>query len=180
MAVEAVEKPRLRPEAALLDGGRDSAWLLILWYLRKSTLGIVGFSLAVSFALNSSDEINSETLLDFSPEAPNLLPTFVLLLAMLLRFVTDWAGVALAYKLARIYEKDLEPRTNAGHWIGEWLDRYKVARAYSSLRWTHHVRQIALCRIGAEGRRLALLDPVLDVTNIASFALAFLVLLLRA
>ena len=52
------------------------------------------------------------------------------------------------------------------------LDRLNLARGYRALRWTHHVRQLALARLGDTGRRLARLDPIMDITNITLWVLA--------
>ncbi len=54
------------------------------------------------------------------------------------------------------------------------LDRLNLARGYRALRWTHHVRQLALARLGPTGQRLARLDPIMDITNISLWVIAVL------
>ena len=82
----------------------------------------------------------------------------------------------LALPLARAYEVGLAPRTNFGSGIGHLLDRLNLARGYRALRWTHHVRQLALERLGDTGRKLARLDPIMDVANIALWVIAVIAL----
>ncbi len=47
---------------------------------------------------------------------------------------------------------------------------------YRALRWTHHVRQLALARLGDTGRKLARLDPIMDITNITLWVVAVVAL----
>ncbi len=67
----------------------------------------------------------------------------------------------------------LEPRTGFMSGMGRWFDRLHVAKAYRSLRWTHHVRQEALHRFGTAGQRVSKLDPIMDIVNISMAVLFF-------
>ena len=58
--------------------------------------------------------------------------------------------------------------------------RRNLAKAYRSLRWTHHVRQMALRRLGPSGDRVSKLDPILDVVNIATFVVMVVVVFTTA
>lgn len=69
-------------------------------------------------------------------------------------------------------EVDLAPRTSFGSSIGLFLDRLHVERAYRSLRWTHHVRRVALGQLGPTGDRLGKVDPILDIVNITAMVVA--------
>ncbi|MCU0259419.1 MAG: hypothetical protein MUE78_00225, partial [Ilumatobacteraceae bacterium] len=101
------------------------------------------------------------------------------ILAILIRVTANSAGLLLAWPLTRAYEEGLAPRTNVGKSIGTWFDRLHLARAFRSLRWTHHVRQLALARLGPAGRRVGRLDPIMDVTSIALWVIAILAVLVR-
>ena len=78
----------------------------------------------------------------------------------------------LAYPLARSYEVGLSARTGFGSGIGKWLDRLQLARAFRALRWTHHVRQVALQRLGPSRRWVSRVDPVMDIANISLWVIA--------
>jgi len=98
----------------------------------------------------------------------------VVLLALAIKFIVGWVALGMALPLALAHEPNLSPRENFGSSIGVFFDRLHLARAFRSLRWTHHVRQVAQHRLGEQGRRLGRLDPILDVINIASGVIAFL------
>ncbi|MGA7757364.1 MAG: hypothetical protein WCA57_05925 [Ilumatobacteraceae bacterium] len=109
-----------------------------------------------------------------------LSPLAGLVLAVVVRLGSNMVALALAYPLTRDYGAHLEPRTGLGSGIGVWLDRRNLAKAYRSLRWTHHVRQEALRRLGPSGDRVSKLDPILDVVNIATFVVMVVVVFTSA
>jgi hypothetical protein len=43
---------------------------------------------------------------------------------------------------------------------------------FRSLRWTHHVRQVALQRLEPSGRWVSRVDPVMDLANITLWVVA--------
>lgn len=158
---------RIVPDAALRPGLGDARVLLALWYVRKSTYWLFGLGCCIA-ALGY--RANTVTVGSASPaEIWDELhsPLAGVALALILRLFAATAGLLITYPLARAYEIGLEPRANVGRTIGILLDRYKVMRAYRALRWTHHVRLLAIRRLGRTGARLAHLDPVMDVANIA-------------
>ena len=55
-----------------------------------------------------------------------------------------------------------------------------IARAFRSLRWSHHVRQAALDRLGPTGDRMRPLDQLLDLVNVASWVLAVILVVVAA
>jgi hypothetical protein len=170
------ETVRIPPEAALRPGTRDPLALLVLWFLRKSVYWMVGLGLIVAVVVTRSSDVTIGT--DSASEAWAELssPFAGVMIAVLLRLGTSQAAIVLAYGLARSHYTELEPRTGFGSGIGRFLDRLMVARAFRSLRWTHHVRALALRRLGPSGARLARLDPVLDVLNV-TFLIAAVVAL---
>jgi hypothetical protein len=169
---------RIDPEAALRPVRSDPLALLIVWFVRKSFYWVLFLGVLIAAALNRVDEVG-DTFDSAGTAAQRLAsPLAAIVVALLLRFGSSFAALVLAYPLARDYERGLAPRTNVGKSIGTLLDRLKVARAYRSLRWTHHVRQAAVVRLGRTGRRLSRLDPILDVLNIGMFVAAFAMLVL--
>ena len=168
---------RIRPELALLAGTADARNLLNVWYLRKSVYGLVAAGLIgaaltrsnvdVDVDWTSGEEVTSRL---WSPLAP-------LVVGLLIRVGSSFAALLLALPLARAYEVGLAPRTNLGSGIGHMLDRLNLARAYRALRWTHHVRQLALARLGGTGRKLSRLDPIMDITNITLWVIAVVALI---
>jgi hypothetical protein len=86
-------------------------------------------------------------------------------LAVLLRIAIAWIAVALAFPLARAHEIGLAPRTGFNRHYATLSDRYKVAKAFRALRWTHNVRQVALDRVSPGPGRWRRLDPIIDVVG---------------
>jgi hypothetical protein len=172
------QSPRIRPELALLPGTADARNLLVVWYLRKSVYGLVALGMItgaltqteLDIDLRSSAQLGSDLL---SPLAP-------VVIGVMLRVVSGFVALALALPLARAYEVGLAPRTNLGSGIGRVLDLLNVARGYRALRWTHHVRQTALARLGDRGLTVARLDPIMDVVNITLWVLVVVILAARS
>jgi len=167
---------RLQPAAALLPGASDARRLMVAWFIRKSFywLFFLGWGVGSLVAFWSRGSVEPELDLT-SPDSIReglWSPWVALLLALITRFVNNWVALGLAFPLAIAHEPGLSERANFGSGIGKFFDRLHVARAFRALRWTHHVRQIALCRLGPTGRRLGKLDPILDVVNVASAIIA--------
>jgi hypothetical protein len=168
---------RIQPAAALMPGRADSFRLMMVWFVRKSFywLFFVGYSLGtwMAYVNHEGNEVDVDWTSPDSVKEGLLSPWSALILALIVRFAASWIALGLAMPLALAHEPNLAPRDNLGSSIGRFFDRLHVARAFRSLRWTHHVRQVALKRLGATGRRLGRLDPILDVVNIASAVVAF-------
>jgi len=165
---------RIRPEQALRPGRSDARNLLIVWYVRKSFYTWVFLGGIGAIATRGTTDV------DIDWTEPNKLlgeifsPLVGMILAVVVRLGSTWVALALAYPLARKHDAPLEPRTGFMSGVGQWFDRLHVAKAYRSLRWTHHVRQQALGRFGTTGRRVSKLDPIMDYVNL-SLAVLFLV-----
>ena len=177
MTVTAKSEPqrelRIRPDQALQPGRADARNLLIVWYIRKSfytwlLLGLIGAQATRGTTNVDIDWTEPDKLL-----GEFLSPLAGLILAVVVRFGSTWVALALAYPLARKHDALLEPRTGFMSGMGRWFDRLHVARAYRSLRWTHHVRQEALHRFGTAGQRVSKLDPIMDYVNISLVVLFF-------
>lgn len=163
---------RIEPAAALQPGRADAKRLLGIWFVRKSFYWI--FFLGLSLGTITAAVRDQQNEFDVDWMSPNsvadglLSPWAGLILALIIRFVAGWVALGLAFPLALAHEPNLSPRTNFGSGIGKFFDRLHVARAFRSLRWTHHVRQVALKRLGPRGAWVGKLDPIFDIVNIAS------------
>ena len=175
---------KIDPEVAVLPGTADATRLLTTWFIRKSFYWIffVGFTYGSVAAMvrHETAEVDIDWMSPDSVGESLLSPWAGLIFAVILRFVIGWIALLLAIPFALAHDTDLEPRTNFGSGIGRFFDRMHIARAYRSLRWTHHVRQVALRRLGPSGERIARLDPFLDLVNIASGVLSIPIITVAA
>lgn len=171
---------RIQPAAALAPGTTDVKRLLVVWYVRKSFYWMlfVGFIVAAIGQYVRQPDDSIELVLPSPAEEPSVLATWALVfLAFGVKFVNGWIALALAVPMALAHEPSLEPRTNFGSSIGVFFDRKNLATAFRALRWTHHVRQVALRRLGPTGEKVGKLDPILDIVNIATGVLMFIVVI---
>jgi len=168
---------RIQPAAAIMPGTADSKRLLSIWFVRKSFYWL--FFLGISIGLLTT-AFRHQSDIDVEVTSPSALvsPWAVLAVALIVRFVSGWVALGFAFPLALAHEPNLSPRTNFGSGIGKFFDRLHIARAFRSLRWTHHVRQVAQHRLGPTGARAGKLDPIFDIINISSGVIAFISLVI--
>ncbi len=179
------EHGRVLPEFAIGPGRRDAAALLVIWYVRKSfyswaALGCIGLALQAWVSDRTVGDIGSDWRSPGRLASELWSPMAGAVIALVVRLVSSAVAFGLAIPRVFDYETDLSPRTNLGHTIGVFFDRLNLARAYRSLRWTHHVRQEALVRLGERGRRLGRLDPLMDICNIGLWVVAILLVITAA
>ncbi len=160
--------PPVPPEAALRPGGETQS---PSWPSGTSARRRTGSSPSGSWLGPWSPSPADLTIGGGTPDELGS-PFAGVFVGVLVRVLAALVALALAYPLAREREATLAPRTYFGSSVTGVLDRLHAARAYRSLRWTHHVRQVALARLGAAGRRLANLDPIMDAVNVTLFVLA--------
>ena len=169
--------PHIELEACLLAGRGDSRRLLVTWFVKKSFWWMLFGGAALASVVHFVEHVENELQVNYrSPESVEhgLLSAWVLVvLAVLLRVAIAWIAVALAYPLARAHETGLAPRTGVNRHYATLSDRYKVAKAYRSLRWTHHVRQVALDRVSPGPGWWRRWDPILDVVNVVAVVVFF-------
>lgn len=170
---------RIQPAAAILPGRADSGRLLAVWFVRKSCYWLFfgGYALGtwVAYVNHVEARVDVDWASASSVREALLSPWSAFVAALIARFVANWLALGFAMPLALAHEPNLAPRTNFGSSIGRFFDRLHVARAFRSLRWTHHVRAVAHHRLGPTGERLGRLDPILDVVNVASAVVAVFV-----
>ncbi len=161
---------RIDPVACLGPGRKDARRLLIVWFVKKSFWWMFfgGSALAaVVHAIERTDNKFQVRLSSPDTVLSGLLSAFALVvLALLIRLMIGWVALGFAYPLARAHDAVLEPRVGWNRRWGTFSDRYKVAKAFRLLRWTHHVRQVALDRVAPGPSWWRRVDPILDVVNV--------------
>jgi len=161
---------RIDPVACLGPGRKDPRRLLVVWFVKKSFWWMFfgGSALAtIVHAIERTDNKFQVRLSSPDTVLSGLLSAFALVvLALLIRLMIGWVALGFAYPLARAHDAVLEPRVGWNRRWGTFSDRYKVAKAFRLLRWTHHVRQVALDRVAPGPSWWRRVDPILDVVNV--------------
>lgn len=170
----------LLPGHLLRDGLRDPFRLLVVWYIRKSAYWLAFVGSTVAHVQNRTDEATVDWSDPQGVWDELWSPLVAVVLAVVVRLVASVAGLVLAYPLVLEYERQLEARTGPTRWISTVLDRRNLASALRKLRFSHHVRQQALARLGERGKRMGRLDPILDIVNAVSFLVLVAVIAIGA
>lgn len=161
---------RIDPAACLGPARADARRLLVVWFVKKSFWWMFFGGSALAAVVHAIERTDNEFEVRLSsPDSvvSGLLSAFALVvLALLVRLVIGWVALGLAYPLAHAHDAALEPRTGWNRHWGTFSDRYKVAKAFRLLRWTHHVRQVALDRVAPGTSWWRRVDPVLDIVNV--------------
>jgi hypothetical protein len=166
-------EPRIRPQQAIRPGRNDARNLLAVWFVRKSFYGLVAIGLlGAVISRRAVGDIGVDITSWESLSAEFASPMAGLVLGLLARLGSGFVALWLAYPLVRSYEVGLPERTGLGSGIGTWLDRLQLTRGFRSLRWTHHVRQVALQRLGPSRRWVLRVDPIMDLANITLWVVA--------
>lgn len=169
---------RIDPNACLRPGRGDARRLLITWFVKKSFWWMFFGGSAFASVVHAIERVDDDLEVRLtSPDSvrSGLLSAYALVvLAILIRLAIGWIALSLAYPLARAHDAVLEPRTGWNRHWGTFSDRYKVAKAYRLLRWTHHVRQVALDRVAPGRSWWRRVDPILDVATVVG-VIAFFV-----
>jgi hypothetical protein len=160
---------RIDPVACLGPEQSDARRLLVVWFVKKSFYWMFFGGAAFASVVHAVERVDNDLQVRIS--SPDSVTSGLfsaaafVVLALIVRLAIGWVALALAYPLARSHDAALEPRTGWNRHWGTFSDRYKVAKAFR-LRWTHHVRQIALDRIAPGPSWWRRLDPILDVVNV--------------
>jgi hypothetical protein len=161
---------RIDPVACLGPEQSDARRLLVVWFVKKSFYWMFFGGAAFASVVHAVERVDNDLQVRIS--SPDSVTSGLfsaaafVVLALIVRLAIGWVALALAYPLARSHDAALEPRTGWNRHWGTFSDRYKVAKAFRLLRWTHHVRQIALDRIAPGPSWWRRLDPILDVVNV--------------
>ena len=169
---------RIELDACLQPGRADSRRLLVAWFVKKSFWWMFFGGTAFASVVHFVEHVENELQVNYrSPESVEhgLLSAWMFVVgAVLLRVAIAWIALALAFPLARAHEVGLAPRSGVNRHYATLSDRYKVAKAFRALRWTHHVRQVALDRVSPGPGWWRRMDPILDVVNVVG-VVAFVV-----
>ncbi len=160
------------PVACLGPDRTDARRLLIAWFVKKSFWWMFFGGAAFAAIVHAIERVDNEYQVRLSsPDSvfSGLLSAFALVVvALLTRLAIGWVALALAFPLARAHDAAFEPRTGWNRRWGTFSDRYKVAKANRLLRWTHHVRQVALDRVAPGPSWWRRADPILDGVNVVA------------
>ena len=161
---------RIDPVACLGPERSDARRLLVVWFVKKSFYWMFFGGAAFASVVHAVERVDNDLQVRIS--SPDSVTSGLfsaagfVVLALIVRLAIGWVALALAYPLARSHDAALEPRTGWNRHWGTFSDRYKVAKAFRLLRWTHHVRQVALDRVAPGPSWWRRVDPILDVVNV--------------
>ena len=162
------------PSALLRAGQADAVVVLVLWALRRAFWPVLLIGTSVALA---ADRLDAESLDELATPADLLglllTPLAGIAAALILRLGVSWLALLAAWPLSRWGDDDA-PATRWSAYRG-WVDRWRLAQAYRSLRWTWAVRDEAIERAGVLGRRLALAVPISSVATVLA-VIGFLVM----
>ncbi len=152
--------------------------VLLLWACRRAFWPLLLLGVAVAIALGSFEEGSTAELATPGELVRALLsPLAGVAAAVLLRIAVAWLALLAAWPLSR-WVRPEGPRP----WrqvYRDWIDRWRLAQAYRSLRWTWGVRDEATARLGRLGRRLALAGPLASAATLGAALVVVAVIALQ-
>ncbi len=149
----------------LQEGSKDARYLLILWFFRRLfwpliLLGVIGYLLNEDLGNNELDFTNIESV-----AAKLLSPLVGLGVALFVKFAAGYIAIIIAYPLLQERRKVLKDE-KYGWFLSRWLDRYRILKGFSEIRWSHHVRQEAINRVKDDVIKWDKLDKYFDILTI--------------
>jgi hypothetical protein len=158
------------PEQILLPGRSDALRLTWLWLARRACTGLLFVGVLVGMVISAAQNDPAYLEVDTS-SADSVLAGIVtafglVFLSIVLRLLTGWIGLALAYPLAREHQGDPQPRLRKR--VSAYVDRYAIVRAFRELRWTDGVRTAARRRLGDAAHFYERLDRTISIGNIVA------------
>ena len=155
------------PESALRPGRADAILVLSLWLARRLFVPLLLTGLILGWI--PGELRTEESVISTWDSADDLVrallsPLAGIALAILVRIGVGFAALAAAWPLSR-WDRAQTAGTR-GSFYRTAIDRWRLAQAYRSLRWTWGVREVAIRRAGTTGRRLGLAVPVTRVLSI--------------
>ena len=158
------------PEQILLPGRADAVRLTWLWLARRGCTGLLFVGVLVGMVVSAAQ--NDPAYLEVNTSSADsvlggIVTAFSLVfLSIVLRLITGWIGLALAYPVAREHQGD--PHSRLRKRIGAYVDRYAIVRAFRELRWTEGVRAAALRRLGHDARFYERVDHAIGIGNVVA------------
>lgn len=173
------EPPRLDP-AILFRPGQFDAWAVLgVWYVRRLFVPMLWVGLMIAIVADPQHVANVK--LD-SPEdtwSALLSPLAGIVIALALRVGANIAALLLALPASATIDQRADPRAGLWRSIGFLSDRYNVASALRSLRWTINARRYAVELLGPRGRNFRTVDQFFVFANvllpIATIALSVII-----
>jgi hypothetical protein len=163
------------PQQVLLPGRSDAARLTRLWLVRRACTGLLFLGVIVGIVIAGAGGDSADLAVDTdSTESvlSGVLSSFGLVFAaIVLRFVTGWVALALAYPVAREHQGPPEPQSGLLRRVSLVVDRYGITRAFRELRWTDGVRVAAIGRLGEAGDFYTRVDRAIGVANVVAVVL---------
>lgn len=168
-------KPRrLDPAILFRPGNVDPLGVLGLWYVRKLFVPTLWVGLLIAIV---ADPDNSATITLETPEDTwnaLLSPLAGIVIAIALRVGANLGALLFALPASAVFGARVDSNKSLGRRLGKLNDRFYVAGALRSLRWTDEARGYAAERLGPRGNLVALLDRAFVVANVV---LPFLVII---
>jgi hypothetical protein len=158
------------PEQVLLPGRGDATRLTWLWLVRRACTGLLFAGVLVGILLAGAE--NDEAYLEVDTSSADsvlkgILTRFGLVFAsIVLRLLTGWIALALAYPVAREHQGDVPTGTRLLRRVSRYTDRYSITRAFRELRWTEGVRMAALGRLGDVRDLYVRIDRGIGIGNV--------------
>ena len=158
------------PEQVLLPGPGDATRLTWLWLARRACTGLLFVGVLVGMVIAGAQDDPAYLEVDTS-SADSVLAGIVtsfglVFFSIVLRLITGWIGLALAYPVAR--EHQGAPASRLVRRVSAYVDRYAIVRAFRELRWTEGVRTAALGRLGDAAHLYKRLDRAIGIANIVA------------
>lgn len=154
--------------AFLFRPGTFDAWsVLSVFYVRKLFIPMLWIGMTI--ALIADPRHIADVKLDTPEDTWNafLSPLAGVVIAVALRVGATFAALLLAIPASAAFGAQLETQTTLGRRLGGLSDRWNVASAFRSLRWTYDARQYAIERIGGKRYAVSPIDRFFLIANIA-------------
>jgi hypothetical protein len=169
--------------ATVLGAGRvDAVMLLALWLVRRAFWLLMAVGILVLVALGSLDSVEQLETPEITSAAQArevlLSAQGVLLVAPLLRLVSGWLALLLAYPHARRFQRSADRAIGrtARH-PAVWWDRWHLVRALRDWRWTSSVRRHARWRLGRASTPILVADLTLLILGLVLLPVSMIVLI---
>lgn len=157
---------RLDPAILFRPGNVDPLGVLALWYVRKLFVPTLWIGLMIAII---ADPNNSATITLETPEDTwnaLLSPLAGIVIAIALRVGANIGALLFAIPASTVFGARADVQQSLGRRLGQLNDRFYVAGALRSLRWTDEAREYAVDRLGKRGRLFAHLDRAFVVANV--------------
>lgn len=157
---------QLDPAILFRPGDVDPLGVLGLWYVCKLFVPTlwVGLIIAIVADPNNSASITLETPEDTWNAL--LSPLAGIVIAIALRVGANLGALAFALPASAVFGARVDSKRSIGRRLGQLNDRFYIAGALRSLRWTDEARAYAVSSMGARGAVFPHVDRAFVVANV--------------